>query len=185
LLYLTTYQGTPRQGLARLNTNGSLDTSFVQTGTGFADPGNGGVFLLGIALQADRKMVVSGGMSNYNGIPTSNLARVNSDGTLDTSFNIGAGLDNYASSVFVQSDQKIIVGGWFKYFNSISHPGMVRLNSDGSVDNTFDIGSGCSSLTNLVTQPDAKILILGVPGHYFNASTISGLHRITVNGESD
>src|SRR6185437_7238971 len=79
----STYNGTPRHGIARIQSNGELDTTF--------DPGDGinivgGDFVNALALQADGKLLVAGSFTSFNGQACGNLIRLNSDGTLDASF---------------------------------------------------------------------------------------------------
>ena len=87
----TSYEGTSRNHIARLNADGSLDTSF-DPGTGTNDdtehdePGG-----YPIAVQADGKILIGGHFTNYNGTARNRIARLNADGSLDPSFDPGAG----------------------------------------------------------------------------------------------
>jgi len=64
------------------------------------------------------------------------------DGNLDTSFVIGSGFNNAVMATAVQSDGKILVGGWFTYYKATPQNYISRLNIDGSIDTYFNIGSG-------------------------------------------
>ncbi len=64
------------------------------------------------------------------------------DGSLDTSFNPGSGVDNQVFSVAVQGDGKVLIGGYFFSVNSAPRNRIARLNSDGSLDTGFNPGSG-------------------------------------------
>ena len=111
----TAYNGTSRGRVARLNSDGSLDTSFLATGAG----ANGNVY--SIALQSDGKVLIGGDFSTYNGTSRGYVARLNSDGSLDTSFlATGAGADISVNAVAMQSDGKILIGGWFTTYNGAS-----------------------------------------------------------------
>jgi uncharacterized delta-60 repeat protein len=96
-----------------------------------------------IAIQSDGKIVVAGESSNGSN-PDFALARYNSDGSLDTAFDgdgkvttaVGS-FDDYANSVAIQSDGKIVVAG-SSYNGSNTHFALSRYNSDGSLDTTFD-----------------------------------------------
>ena len=123
-----TFTGTTQNRLIRLNSNGSKDTSF-NIGTGF----NGSVRSIGI--QSDGKLLVGGDFTTFSGISQNKLIRINSDGSKDTSFNIGNGFDSQVFSIAIQSDGKILVGGQFTTYQGVSSLGNILLNSDGSISN--------------------------------------------------
>jgi uncharacterized delta-60 repeat protein len=159
----TSYNGTSRNYIARLNPNGSLDASF--------DPGagaNGAV--KAIALQPDGKVIISGSFTTYNGTPRKFIARLNPDGSLDTTFDPSAGTDSEVFTTALQTDGKIIIGGYFTNFNGISRNYVARLNSNGSLDTSFNPvtnpyvpgAATDSALYSLAVQADGKILIGGV-----------------------
>jgi uncharacterized delta-60 repeat protein len=144
--WFTQFNGINRSRIARLDIDGSLDTSF--------DPGNtigSGVWTL--AIQEDEKVVVGGG----------SFVRLNSDGSLDGTFNTGSGPNNSVIRITIQeSDQKILIGGWFTQFNGINRSRIARLNSNGSLDTSFDPGNGTNgSVAMIKVQDDGKILIGG------------------------
>jgi uncharacterized delta-60 repeat protein len=145
---------------------GSLDTGF--------DPGTGldtdlmlNLSVRAMAVQPDGKVIIGGVFTEVDGIGYNYLARVNADGSLDTSFDIGTGANEFVFAVAVQPDGKIIVGGNFTEFNGVAHKRITRLNSDGSVDTSFNPGSGVLPETPLTTvyavaiQSNGKILIGG------------------------
>lgn len=176
----TTYQGMPAVRCARLNTDGSLDTAFNNNlGTGFDFHVND------MALQADGKIVAVGSFSTVDGASAVRIARLNSNGALDTSFHTGTGFDAVVSTVLVQDDGKILVGGNFTNYNGNSANRLVRLNADGSIDNSFDIGTGFNAqVTCLAQQPDGKILVGGGFTTY-NSATANGLLRLNTDGSAD
>ncbi|PSR54891.1 hypothetical protein AHMF7605_15980 [Adhaeribacter arboris] len=165
----TEYNGRLQNKIARLNKNGTLDTTFhsgqaaannFAIGTG---PDN---YINAIELQADGKIIVGGYFTTTNGFYLSKIARLNPDGTIDTTFNPGYGVNNTVNTVAVQPDGKIIIGGSFTAVNKISRVRIARLNSDGSLDTSFDVGMEVSSdattkLDKVVLQPDGKVLIAG------------------------
>ena len=85
----TTVNGVPENYLARLNTDGSLDRSGFLYGL----PGASGA-VYAVVDQTDDQIVIGGAFTNFNGTVLNRVARLNSDGSLDTSFNPGAGADN-------------------------------------------------------------------------------------------
>ncbi|ERM80129.1 hypothetical protein P872_14365, partial [Rhodonellum psychrophilum GCM71 = DSM 17998] len=152
----TTYNGTARNHIARLHPDGSLDWSF--------DPGIGASSWVNtIALQSDGKILIGGLFTSYNGTLKNNIARLNPDGSLDSSFDSYIGPNLYVSTIALQPDGKILFGGGFTFYSSTGRNGMIaRLHPDGSLDSSFDPGEGANSSVNtLALQPNGKILIGG------------------------
>ena len=236
----TTFNGGTADGIIRLNTNGTKDTSFVY-GTGFS--GNTGPYA--IALQSDGKIICGGAFTNYNGTTVSRLMRLNTDGTIDTSFvqsvpnadvfaltvqsddkviiggqfntvlysggtvtvnyiyrinsnglfdttfnGGGTRFDNAVRDINIQSDGKYVVVGDFTTYNGLSSQGIVRLNTNGSVDSSFNVGTGFNFFGadvefELDIQPDGKILVVGVFNIYNGITTGRGICRINTDGSLD
>jgi len=166
--------------LARLNDDGSLDTAFTSALGTAAD---GGVDAL--ALQADGKILLGGRFQNFNGTPRNRIARVNADGSMDTTFNPGTGPNQPVVSIQMQADGKIIVTGTFTTFNGVARSGIVRLNADGSVDTTFNPGTGASGLVNgAIIQADGKIIVYG-GFNFFNGQARGKIIRLNPDGTID
>ena len=155
----SSYQSISAPTLIRLNSDASIDNSFVFSSfTAVYGINN-------ILVLPNGKIIVLS--YNYN-----KIARLNSDGTLDNSFNIGTGFNNLPTKVVAQSDGKIIVVGSFTNFNGITRNRIIRLNEDGAIDNSFSIGLGFNYTVNdVVIQPDGKIVVCG------NFSTYKGLDQ--------
>ena len=167
--------------VSRINSDGTLDTSFNVGGVGADAAVNC------VALQADGKILIGGTFTTYNGVATVRIARLNSDGTLDTSFNSGgAGANNVVNSIAVQGDGAIVIGGTFSTFNGSTAVRIARLNSDGSLDAGFNPGgAGASNTVNCVAlQADGKILLGGIFGSV-NGSTANRIARLNTNGSFD
>jgi uncharacterized delta-60 repeat protein len=126
----TSYSGTSQNRITRLNSNGTRDTSF-SISTGFAG-GIGTTDVLAIEIQSDGKILVGGNFATYQGQSYNNIIRLNSDGSIDSSFVVGTGFDAAVLSIKVQSDGKIIVVGDFTSYNGISVNKIIRLNSNGT-----------------------------------------------------
>ena len=173
--HFTTVNGTSRTYLARLNSDGSLDTGFnpVLNNVPYA-----------AALQSDGKIVFGGQFSTVNGTGRTRLARVNSDGTLDTSFDPGSGLNNYTEAILVQSDGQIIIGGHFTDIDGTARNRLARLNANGSVDTTFAPGTGGNNVTYaMALQSDGKVVIGGAFTD-FNGTARNYLTRVTGNANT-
>jgi uncharacterized delta-60 repeat protein len=162
---------TRRNHLARVDSNGEIDKNF-NTGSG----ANGWVYA--IAVQSDGRIVLGGDFTEFNGRPRNRVARLDSDGTLDATFTPGAGPDNGIRTIAIQPDQKILLGGVFKYFNDTALSRVARLNVNGSVDLSFDPGAGFNDVVRtLQLQKDGKILAAGSFTNY-NGVAVSRIARL-------
>ena len=177
------YNGIARKNIARINKDGSLDLTF--------NPGSGaaGVFnskIVQLSIQSDGKIVIGGNFTLYNGISRNKVARLNSDGSLDATFNTGTGLlGNYLFSISLQDDGKIIIGGDFTSYNGILSKNIARINTDGTLDTTFNIGSGSNGVIRVTyIQSDGKIII-GGDFTSFNAISSNSIARLNTNGVVD
>jgi uncharacterized delta-60 repeat protein len=179
----STYSGSINAGnLIRLNTNGTRDTTFIP-GAGF----NGQVNT--IAIQPDGKIIAVGAFTTYSGSTRNRIVRLNTNGTYDTTFNIGTGLNNTANCVAIQSDGKILVGGATitQYSGSLIGTGSLRINTNGTRDTTFNTGVGfltTSTVNSIDIQSDGKIVVGGAFTSY-SGSTVTRLTRLNDNGSVD
>ena len=151
------YNGTNAEKIIRLNSDGSRDTSFV-IGTGF----NGDI--LSVAIQTDGKILIGGGFGTYKGTGANNIIRLNSDGSIDTSFVYGSGMVGQVTSVAIQPNGKLLVGGQFDSYNGTSANKIIQLNSDGSVDTSFVSGTGFSGgkdVGGIIIQSNGSVIIIG------------------------
>ncbi len=162
--------GTNFSGIARLNANGSLDSSF-NPGTVLTNQSGDYPMVYSLAMQADGKVVVGGSFS-VNGTNLNNIARFNTNGTLDGSFNSSGGTDGAVSAVAVQPDGKLLIGGGFTAVHGTNRNYVARLNAGGNLDTSFDPGSSIDSgVLTTALQPDGKLLIGGT------FTTVGGLAR--------
>jgi uncharacterized delta-60 repeat protein len=174
----TTYSGFTNNRIVRLNTDGTKDATF-NMGTGFD------VLVLSIIQQSDGKLVVGGDFITYSGFANNYIVRINSDGTKDTTFNIGTGFNGFVRTVIQQSDGKLLVGGDFTTYSGSANNRIVRINTDGTKDTTFNMGTGFdASIIPIIQQPDGKLLVGG------NFTTYSGsannrIVRLNSDGTKD
>lgn len=147
------YNDIPSKRIARINPDGSFDTTF-NVGSG----ANKDIFALG--LQADGKVLIGGFFTSFDGNSCNGIARLNADGSFDTSFNTGSGIDYDIYDFAIQPDGKIIIAGYFSIYNGTSRKGMARLNGDGSLDHTFNTEEifNFREIRTVALQPDGKIL---------------------------
>ncbi|MFO0484024.1 MAG: delta-60 repeat domain-containing protein, partial [Sphingobacteriia bacterium] len=176
--WFSSYNGTSRKNIARLNADGNLDASF-NPGAG----ANSQVF--SIALQPDGKMLIEGGFSSYNNTPRNRIARLNADGSLDTGFNPGSSLNGAVSALAPQPDGKVLIGGNFTSYSGTPRNRIARLNADGSLDTSFDPGTGTNNeVSEIILQPDGKMFIAGIFTSY-NGTFRNRLARLNIDGSLD
>jgi uncharacterized delta-60 repeat protein len=160
--YFKYYNNTTSRNIVKVLSNGQIDPTF-NIGTGFS---GGGSPLPGsvrnILRQSDGKFICTGHFTNYNGNSVNRIVRLNSDGSIDNTFNIGTGFDQRVLNSVLQSDGKIICVGEFTDYDGNSVNSIVRLNPDGSIDNTFSIGNGFDDLARtLCLLSDNTLLVSG------------------------
>jgi uncharacterized delta-60 repeat protein len=172
----------------RFNSNGTIDNTFFTGNTLNA------IFIIQsdeiIATQNDGKILIGGRFTGYTSnsqtFTRNSFVRLNSNGTVDTSFNNGLGFEAIGLSlpsniplireIDVLPDGKILVSGQFNKYNGVNVNGIVRLNSDSSIDTSFINTGGFSgnSVSEIITLPNGKILVAGGPQTYF------GINRGTI-----
>ena len=151
----TSYSGVSFNRIVRVNSDASIDNT-VNLGTGFNDA------VYDVELQADGKIMVGGFFSSYSGVSFEKIVRLNVNGSIDNTFNIGIGFNNSVFVIKPQSDGKILVGGSFTEYNDFFYPYLIRLNSNGSIDETFNLGSSLNgTVYDIILQSDGKKIILG------------------------
>jgi len=145
-----------RVGVARLNADGSVDNSFNPIGGA-----NGTVN--DVDVQVDGKVVIGGDFTGVNGSLTQKyVGRLNTDGTLDTTFVQNQEINNPILDVQIQPDGKILAVGGFTLIGSTGKIAIARFNTNGTLDNGFINPSlNVPGITDIILQADGKILIGG------------------------
>lgn len=184
--------------LVRYNTNGTLDNTFGSGGILITTMGSSSDCIYDIAIQSDGKIVAVGTRNMLSPNTTQfGLARFNTNGTLDPTFGTNGkvfttfGIDNQALSVAIQSDGKIVVGGQVYLVAQDSEFGLVRYNTDGSLDTTFGgtgmvatpVAGNYDEPENIALQTDGKILTVGSIG--FSTSRRVAVTRHNTDGSVD
>ena len=163
-----------RDHLARLFADGSLDTTFFNTGSGVSST----VWCL--AVQTDGRIVIGGDFTSVNGTARNRVARLNANGTVDASFVPTNTITSSVLAVAAQSDNKVIIGGSF-YGYSPAYNG--RLNADGTVDTAFS--SYPNGAVNAIgIQSDGKIVIGGAFTQV-NGASRNHIARLNTDGSLD
>ncbi len=183
----TEYDGTPQAGLVRLHPDGSRDTSF-KTGAGFErNSGIGTVSAL--IVQDDGKIIVGGYFNKYDGATAESIVRLDTNGDIDPSFATGSGFINREVYVMtLQDDGKILIGGNFDSYNGTQGiRKLVRLNSDGTIDNTFkrDFGFGGSSTIHAIEIMAGGNIVVGGNFLNFGAESARSIVMLKADGSRD
>jgi uncharacterized delta-60 repeat protein len=189
------YNGKSSPRIAKLNSDGSLDEGFASSiGGGF----NSNV--TDFAVQSDGKIVVVGTFTKFHKTRTCGIARLNSDGTLDTAFNavtlpadgsVSPGATkadgktcSWVSAVELQGE-KVIIAGIFGAYDGLARNGIARLNADGSLDNTFNPGNSVPALRLTTTAGSPTAVLSTTAGlrpnntYKITASTVPAESTVT------
>jgi uncharacterized delta-60 repeat protein len=186
-------------GLARYNTNGSLDNTFSTDGKvsfGFGTGGWNEAYAL--AIQTDGKIII-GGSANMPSSDDFAIARLNTDGTIDATFNTNGKVttdfssDDICYSLAIQPDGKILAAGITasSFTGDTANFALVRYKIDGSIDSTFgtygkvktDFYGKNDNAFSVVLQPDGKIILAG--DAQLSSSPYVALARYNINGTLD
>jgi hypothetical protein len=175
----TTYQGTTVNRIVKVNKDtATLDTSF-NMGVGFNNT------VSRIIESHDSKIYAIGTFTSYSGSTQNRIVKLNLNGTIDSSFNIGAGFNSTPNAIAKQSDGKLIVVGDFTSYSGSACNRITRINTDGTRDLSFSIGTGFSqSVATLYIQSDGKILVGAVRGTY-NGTSFNNIIRLNSDGTID
>jgi len=140
------------------------------------------------AVQSDGKILLGGTFTTWNVVTVGRIVRLNADGTRDTAFTTANGTGAGSSSVnsiAIQSDGKILVGGFFSTWNGATVGNIVRLNADGTRDTAFTTangtGAGSGSVQSIAIQTDGKILV-GGDFLSWNGTTVGRIVRLDSTG---
>jgi uncharacterized delta-60 repeat protein len=185
----TSYSGITCGPMLFLNQNGTINDSFVSGfDTGMYNPTVSTIEVQpipGSIPPVGFKFLVGGSFSLYSGLSYTNLIRLNTDGTIDETFSVGVGFDGTINTIAVQSDAKILVGGDFSNYSGESYSRIIRLNYDGSIDETFNIGNGFDYTVNSITIQDDNKILVGGGYNTYNGLEYRGLIRLNTDGSVD
>ena len=175
------YNNQQVYNITRLNIDGSIDASFV-TGSGFNN------FTTNASVNNVGKIIVTGLFSNYNGVFQPRIARLNSNGSVDTSFITGSGFNNTTIDTLINLDDSMYITGYFTSYNDVLvSRGIIKLLDDGTIDNSFIGGTGFNVGNN---QPICMTRIEGESsfyafGHFTTYKGITYTHAIKLQSNGD
>ena len=163
--FVILHNGIYYPNLIRLHTDGSLDESFLpstpfQIGYEFD--------VSSLLVDQDDNVYVGGTFDSYDGISVKNIMKLNTNGTIITTFDPGSTINGTVTTMVLQNN-KLVVGGSF-YINNMIRC-IIRLNLDGTVDNSFNIGTGFNNRVNKIAVDGNKIIVGGLFYMYNNQNT--------------
>ncbi|MEI7801850.1 MAG: T9SS type A sorting domain-containing protein [Bacteroidota bacterium] len=200
-----TYPSVQRIAIARFNINGSIDPTFGNLGSTTTSLSQNYGWGVSIKQQTDSKFLVGGYSASSSFIYKFALVRYNADGSLDNTFGSGGKsepflndtthLYEYANQIALQPDGKIIMVGSTTNTTQIQF-GLLRFNTDGSLDNTFGNGGlvttdfmpfdNINEGRGVTLQPDGKILVAGQASlNNSNILNYGAIARYKTNGTID
>jgi len=172
------FNGLPKNGITRLNADGSNDDSFNVAGVN--------AVVLSIALQPDGKMIVGGSFTEIAGATRQCLTRINADGTNDASFSPGTSIGGQViNDIVLQPNGKAVVIGTFTTYNGTPNGGAIRINADGGLDTNLASTSATDGNANAIAvQTDGKIVIGGTFTSV-NGTARKNIARLNADGTLD
>ncbi len=174
------FNGAPTNGLVRTFADGTVDPGFALDAS----------FVFGVrAVEplSSGQLLVAGYEPVYAAPSLARIKRLNEDGTIDPTFNAGGtGPSGGAiDQILRQPDGKILLAGYFFTYNGVSRRHILRLNSNGTLDNGFTVGVGFSHRVHCIAlQPDGKILVGGEFISY-NGASVHKIARLLPDGSLD
>lgn len=149
---------------------------------------------ISVVVDSGDSKFIGGSFTSFGGFPVNRLCKI-TNGSPALAFNLNTmnaatnkGFNVTIHAIAIQSDGKILVGGAFNNFNNNSRAGIVRLNANGTIDNTFTVGTGFGTgrtVYSIVIQSDGKILAGGDFITYNDTTGVNGLVRLNTNGTLD
>jgi uncharacterized delta-60 repeat protein len=184
--YFTSYNGIPVNKLIRLNSDGSLDTSFNPSSSGINSGLNQGVEA--IVEREDGRLVIGGKFTFYNDARSHGIVFLNPDGDVNTAFH-GIPEGYYVDQIIEQPDQKVIFRGNFPFYGyvGIGINQIIRLNADETLDTTFNPDAGITSFKIVAIQADGRLIIAATNynNSYYQGILINGIARLNLDGSLD
>lgn len=152
----TSFNGIQRRNIVRLNQDGSVDTTFEVTSNGDQQEACG--------VQSDGRIFVCGNFTTINGASRKQLARLQPSGAPDLSFDFGTGIPGSGSVRAIRqlSDGKILLGGNFSSINGTNRESVARLNSDGTVDSSYILGTNMSFVLDIRETVDGRFVFTSI-----------------------
>lgn len=183
---------TTGNSLNRLTTTGALDPTFTRYIF------NGGIeSVTDVVQQSDGKIIASGQFTTISGLTYNRYARFNYNGTIDNTYYSGGTSTGFSDGVNceidVRTDKVYYFGNTNATYNLLPYNGIIRLNTNGQLDTTFNgtgrggfgITTGTGRVVSVKVLPDGKLLCTGNFNRYNGQPCPSGIVRLNENGTLD
>lgn len=151
----TLFNGQPASKIVRLNPDGSVDNNF-NTGSGFSG-GN----ISSIDLQPDGKIVAGGSFTSFNGAAATRIARLMPNGSRDTTFNTGTGMNSNVREVMSRADGSIVAAGDFSTFNGATVNRVAWLDNSGRIISAVSSCAGTNGTVYTISETGSQNLLIG------------------------
>ena len=175
----TTVQGSTRAGLARLQSNGTLDPAF-QPG---AITRTAGTPVIASIIQESEsgKLIVGGLFDAIGSVARHNVARLNTDGSVDPTFDPGAGPDDIVHALALQADRKPLLGGAFTKVDVFARNAAARLFGGNEVAAPYRSSGSVPIPDQNSAGADSSINVSGVGGRLLNVRVQLHLKHLRVS----
>lgn len=177
----STVNGSSLTNLTRVNASGSTDTTF--THSRFSTVG-GSSSVNDFKVRSDGKIVIGGSFSGIDGQYYANVARLNVNGSVDTSFVSSIVTGGAVSALALQADGKILIVGSFRTIDTTARNRIARLNEDGSLDTTYD-PSANNGINDIVIEPDSGKAVVGGTFTTIVSTARNRIARLNTDGTLD
>ena len=154
----TTYSGQTANCIIKLKSDGSRDTSF-NSGGGFIGDRS---YIYSLLQTTDGRYLIGGNFTSYSGQTANYIIKLKSDGSIDDTFNSGDGFNSNVYSLQQTTDGRYLIGGNFTSYSGQTANRIIKLKSDGSIDDTFNSGDGFNNTVwSLLQTTDSGYLVGG------------------------
>jgi uncharacterized delta-60 repeat protein len=181
--------------IARLNSDGTFDTTFDSDGYRLDNISIDGSTLGDLALQSDGKLVAVGSLQTISDKDFV-VVRYNTDGSLDNTFAVNGvltvdpnGYDDEGLAISVQNDGKLVIAGNSFNLSGETDVTVIRINADGTLDPSFnstgflisDVAGGDDVATDILALDDSRVLVSGYS--FSGVSTNDDFLLISLNSD--
>lgn len=172
--------------IAQFYSNGTIDASFNcgVTDHSIADLG-GSIEVNQVRIQPDGKVLASGRFNSANGAETNMITRFNIDGSLDSSFSLGAEADDTIYAMAIDSQGRILIGGEFRNVNGQTRNRIARLLPDGTLDASFNPPLGPNNNVDVIAIDSQDRIVIGGLFTSVDGATRNRIARLNTNGSND
>ena len=173
----TTYKGVSVPRIVKINPDASIDNTFNRAGLQLA-------FYNTMDFDSSNNIYLGGDFTTFSGSTNNRIIKLTSTGYKDNSFDNSIGFNSFTNKILVDNYGKILVGGVFTTYKGVSANRIIRLNTDGSIDNTFNYGTGFDSTVNNMEMWGDKIYVAGSFTTYKN-KPYNAFIRLNYDGSID